>query len=168
MMKHAMFLVLTSILCCLSCVFAGEFTTYTSPTFNFDIRYPQEWEIKQISGIVVFLSPLDSQNDTFRENVNVVVEDLGSNRVTVEQYVKAADDVWMRSDSTLKFENAKKTKLNGEDAFYTIAVNEKIKYKQYKLVKNNQAFIITYTSEPEKFNQFLNIAETIMASFKIK
>lgn len=167
-MKKYLSLVIILMLCVSSFVFAEEFNIYKSPFFNFVISYPQNWKIKDISGIVVFISPLENKDDKFSENVNVVVEDIGKYRLSLEQYAKAADDNWLKIDSKVRVIDFQKTNLNGEEAFYTIAENDKFKFKQYKLIKNNKAFIITYTSELNKFNKFLNIADIIIQSFKIK
>ncbi len=167
-MKKYVSLFIILMLCVSSFVFAEEFKTYKSPLFNFTISYPQNWETKQISGIVAFLSPLENKEDKFRENVNVVVEDISGKQLSSEQYAKAADDAWLKYDIKLRVVDFQKTNLNGKDAFYTIAENDKLKYKQYKFVKNNTAYILTYTSAPDKFSKFLNTADTIIKSFEIK
>ena len=64
-MKKYLSLVIILMLCVSSFVFAEEFNTYKSPLFNFVISYPQTWEMKQISGIIVFLSPLENKDDKF-------------------------------------------------------------------------------------------------------
>lgn len=162
------YLIIVLMSCLSSFVFADEVNTYKSPFFNFVINYPQNWEIKQISGIVAFLSPMENNEDKFRENVNVLVEDLSNNPLNLEQYEKAAVDAWLKADSKLRLIDTQKINLKGQDAFYTIAENDTLKFKQYILVKNNKAFVLTFTSEPGKFDKFLNIAETIMKSFEIK
>jgi len=167
-MKKYLSLVIVLMFCVSSFVFAEEFNTYKSPLFNFVISYPQTWEMKQISGIIAFLSPLEDKDDKFQENVNVVVEDISGKQLSSEQYAKAADDAWLKYDSKLRVIDFQKTNLNGKDAFYTIAEDDKLKYKQYKFVKNNTAYVLTYTSELDKFNKFLTTADTIIKSFEIK
>ena len=40
---------------------------------SFSANYPFDWEVNEISGAVVFKSPLESKQDDFQENVAVLV-----------------------------------------------------------------------------------------------
>jgi len=177
-MKRCIGLVIILMLCGNPFVSAEEFNSYKSASFNFIMRYPQSWEMNTLKDMevmspvvkneVAFLSPLENKDDKFRENVNVVVEDLSGRQLDSEQYAKAADAAWLKYDNTSKIVDFQKTNLNGEVAYYTIMENDKLKFKQYKLVKDNKAFVITFTSEPDKFDDFLNIADNIIQSFELK
>ena len=155
------------VLCCAACTSAQEWSTYRSTLFNFDISYPQDWSVKEISGIVAFLSPMEGPDDLFAENVNVVVEDISNYQFTTEEYAKAADAYWITTDASLHIQDFQKTSLCGEDAFYTIVSGAGLRYKQYKLVVQSRAYILTYTAQEHAFEQFLPIADKIIHTFQI-
>ena len=64
----------------------GELLTYTNSEKRYTIKYPSEWSKSEQNGYVAFLSPADSASDTFRENVNVMVQDMSANPMTLDQY----------------------------------------------------------------------------------
>jgi len=170
--------VIFGVFCLASLVFAEELGTYVNSAFNFTLRYPQNWEMRSlesmtspapsVKNVVAFLSPVENADDKFRENVNVVVETITGQQYTSEEYAKAADETWLKYDTSLKQLDLQKTSISGEPAFYTIVANDKLKFKQYKFVKGDKAFVITYTSELGKFDAFLKTADSIMQSFTFK
>ncbi|HSM01643.1 MAG TPA: hypothetical protein VK960_04265 [Acidimicrobiia bacterium] len=70
----------------------GPFATFVSITHPFSVEYPESWDTEENSfgAVVTFLSPLTSADDPLRENVNVVVEDLGGVEVTLDEYLEVA------------------------------------------------------------------------------
>lgn len=66
---------------CLSSVtaFADQYRTDESTLFDFSIKYPENWSVRDTGVFIYFLSPLSNAGDDSSENVNVVVQDLGVN-----------------------------------------------------------------------------------------
>ena len=58
--------------------------------------------------------------------------------------------------------------LNGEEAYCTIAENDNLKFKQYKIVKDKKAYVLTYTGQPDGFSKFQDIADNIIKTFKVQ
>ncbi len=71
---------------------------YRNNQYGFSVRYPQAWtmqESRQLKGsslstIVLFLSPLETEKDASRENINIVIENLPSATMTLDAYTEAA------------------------------------------------------------------------------
>jgi len=70
----------------------NKFLKYKDPYGQFTIKYPAEWEAMQDYGgaAVVFASPQENALDADRENVNIVIQDLSANPMTLDQYTELA------------------------------------------------------------------------------
>ena len=68
-------------------------TAYTDPGRGFSLKVPFDWE-SQVPGMgpaVIFMSPPESADDAFQENVNVVVMALPRPMTTEECFAEAMD-----------------------------------------------------------------------------
>jgi hypothetical protein len=112
-MKKITCLVVLLISCFSLSVFAVEWKTYKSPFFGFEISYPGDWQIKEFSGIIAFLSPPEGPDDVFSENLNILVEDISAYQLSPEEYVKAADDYWLVANPGVEIVDSQQTTING-------------------------------------------------------
>jgi len=167
-MKKILLVVLVSGLCAASTVFCAGTKAYKSPLFNFMIDYPSDWEVREFSGIVAFVSPAENRKDRFRENVNVLVENIGNLAVTSEQHLTAGLDAWQRQAADLKVLAKSKAHVGGMDAAYFVGQDSRAKYKQYSVVHDGKVYVLIYTATPDSYDRFLKEAEGIISSFKIE
>ena len=67
-----------------------KFLTYTNHDHGVEILYPMDWEILEnfMGTIASFLSPQESPKDDFRENLNILVQDLTNQPMTIEEYTQ--------------------------------------------------------------------------------
>ena len=161
------FLVLGSVLCQ-----AQEQNVYESPYFGFSISYPADWRTTELGGIIVFLSPLESAEDNFSENINVVVEDLSSAPgISLKEYADISASNLEAMLTGLKIVDRSSTVVDGkETAVITYTRPErdlKLKQRVYILISNNKGYNLTYSAKEDSFDKFLPQAETIIKSFRI-
>lgn len=140
---------------------------------NFTIEYNSNWELNttETNGADVVLFTELEKNDTFRENVNVLVQDLKGMNMTMEKYVTLSEEQikTLVSDSKIMVSKS----VNDKGKRYHMIVwrgylaNNNLKLKQLFFIKNEKAYIITYTALPETFNKFLKEANVILKSFKL-
>ncbi|MEZ4951366.1 MAG: hypothetical protein R2784_18560 [Saprospiraceae bacterium] len=68
---------------------ANEWSTLNHDEYS--IQYPSDWELNE-SGMMgtafIFLSSIEGESDQFRENVNMVIQDLQGEKVTMDQFVE--------------------------------------------------------------------------------
>ena len=167
-MKKVVCLAIILGFCSVSLFAAEQNQIYKSLLFDFEISYPQDWQVKEISGVTAFISPLDDAGDKFSENVNIVIEDISAYQMSAKQYAKEADKNWLVADGKLKIIDFSQVMLNGEEAYCTIAENDNLKFKQYKIVKDKKAYVLTYTGQPDGFSKFQDIADNIIKTFKVQ
>ncbi len=145
--------------------------TYTSARYLYSIDYPIDWRVKEISKVTMFLSPLESKEDKFAENVDVVVEDLSqSGDVSlIDYHRKSIGGAPMLLKSFKPLEEAR-TEFMGHEAIavlYTAVVKDRLfRFKAYTLFVGKNAYVLTYKALSEDFEKSLPTAEKIMHSLQ--
>ncbi len=141
---------------------------------NFSIAYPANWKLVQNphKGIRFFLlSPLESNNDNFQENVNLVEEDISGKNLNLKTYTELTIEQLKNNlfqncqliESTLIKSDIDHHKL----IYKAIYQQRQLKYEQYFWIIDNKAFVLTFTFEELKYEQYKALAEKILNSFKI-
>lgn len=143
---------------------------YANKEKGFSITFPKNWETKEgIAGAVVAsLSPRESDSDNFRENVNIVIEDLPKD-LTSEEYYQAGI-VNLRKVPDFKEDQKGKITIDGKEAVWLIAShkssNVSAKMIQYYVVKGKKAYVITGTALADSFGKYKPQFDQIAQSFK--
>lgn len=140
----------------------------------YQIRYPKTWYIDtsgQMGTDFFMFSRLTNVNDNFKENINLLVQQLEDENVNLEQYVSISQkEIESKIEDGYILSNEKKQSSNGEfqKVIYTgTQGNYKLKFEQNYWVINGKAFILTFTSEVHQYKFFQKVAESIMSSFEI-
>jgi hypothetical protein len=142
---------------------------------NYSIQYPSTWELNQsgqMNTSFVLFSPLESDNDKFKENVNILVQDLTGYNIDLNKYTEISEGQIKTMVTNSSLIESKRIK-NGKDEFHKIIYSGDqgifhLQFEQYYWVVNDKAFILTFTSEKDKFENFKEIGEKILNSFKQK
>lgn len=97
---------------------AEEVGLYRNERLGFSMRPPVTWEWREdVANIpIVFLSPQEGPEDTFRENLNIGLEDLRGASVTLDQYERAATEKLAAIITDFTFLESEETTLGGEPA----------------------------------------------------
>jgi len=152
---------------------ADDWKTLNQTTYS--IQYPSTWELNQSrergTSFILF-SPLESNEDKFKENVNLLVQDLTGHNIDLNKYAEISEGQvkTMITNSTLI--ESKRIK-NGSDEYHKMIYTGDqgvfhLKFEQYYWVANEKAYILTFTSEQDKFADFKEIGENILNTFRLK
>jgi len=145
---------------------------YESKEKGFSIEFPKGWEQKEgfMGTTVVGLRPEKGDKEEFRENVNVVVEDL-SKPWTLKDYVKANLTNMQKLLTDFKVVDRGTTTLNGATAewmtYYHRMGSYKLKVVVYMLVRSNRGYVITCSSVPDKFAHWESTFQGVANSFTL-
>ncbi len=146
-----------------------RYVSYEKPRYGIQLEYPQKWSIQEnldtLEPEVKFLSPQENNTDNFQEKVKISVENL-SKPLSINEYTEQAFREIKKSNTIIE---------QPEDITFANREGRKIIYtgqdgmKQMKVwtIKNQKAYIATYTAEPDKFDKFSKQAEKIIESIKI-
>ncbi|MFN6561130.1 MAG: protein kinase domain-containing protein [Nostoc sp. ChiSLP01] len=149
---------------------------YNNAVYGIAIKYPANWEYTgtpdRITGNVVkFISPKESATDTYLENVNLIIQDLPEERRELEQFTKFYLDEIQQSDPNTKILEQGNTQLTNRPAYqvtYTLEEEGiKIQRLQVWMVKNNKAYIMTYTADVAQYSKYLQTAQAMINSLEI-
>jgi len=142
---------------------------------NYTIRHPKNWTIDttNLMGADLFIiSQKESDSDKFRENVNVMVQDLKGLNIGLEKYVDISKE---QIKSLLTNANIiESTRLHrGNYEFYKLIFSGvqgifTLQTEQYYFLANEKAFVVTLTTEQTKYNSYEKIGEMILQSFELK
>ena len=149
---------------------------------NFSVAYPTNWEVNtsgEDGTSLILFSPITSKGETFRANINLVIQDLenmdiGSQSINLKEYTEHSLIPIKNNNikSGGKFISSDLVNIDGishQKVLYTGVSEEglKLKYEQYYWVQNNKAYVLTFTCQDYKFINYQSTAEKIMNSFSI-
>lgn len=141
---------------------------------NYSIDYPATWKLFQNPHKEIrffLLSPLESLNDYFQENVNLVEEDVTGKNLNLKTYTELTIEQLKNNlfqncqliESTLV-----KSDIDYHKLIYKATYQQRqLKYEQYFWIIDNKAFVLTFTFEELKYEQYKALAEKMLNSFKI-
>lgn len=141
---------------------------------GYSIQYPENWELNQsgqMGSSFILFSPVSSAQDTFRENVNLILQDLKGTNIDMNQFVELSEDQikTMITDSKILENNREKVgSKNYQKIIYTGKQGVfNLKFEQYYWVQHDMAYILTLTCEENQFNDFQETGEKILDSFQL-
>ena len=157
-------------------VFIGNIVLaiYRHPTDHFSIRYPPSWgKVTNKDGAsVIFISPKQSALDTFRENVNVVVQNLASNPMSLQKYTDTAIfQVKVVFKSGIVEVESKSIYLDGKPGYkfaYLVKGDRDIKIMHVWTIDHSRAYQVTFTALASEFDQYQDTFEKMIKSFHIQ
>jgi hypothetical protein len=142
---------------------------------EFSIQYPKTWELNQSGqmGTSFFLfSSLENDADDFKENVNLIIQDLSGQNIDLNKYTEISTDQIKTMITNSNMLESKRIKTQDEEYHKVIYTGDqgkyKLKFEQYYLIRNNKAYILTLTCEKEKFVNYTDDGESILNSFVVK
>lgn len=142
---------------------------------NFLIKYPKDWDLsksEQMGMSFMLFSRLTNQQDVFRENVNLIIQDLKGLEIDLDAFT----DISVKQIRTLMTNGTiidnQRLNSNGREFQRIIYTGDQgsynLKFEQFYWIKNEKAYVLTLTCEKEQFEAYKYIGEKILNSFKLK
>ena len=147
--------------------------TYTNSRYLYSVDYPASWHMKEVGKVTTFLSPFESKEDKFAENVTIVVEDISAApaAMTLLDYHRQAVSEAPKRLSEFKMLEEARTEFQGREAIailYTAQVKgQTFKFKDYKFLVGRDMIVMTYTALKNDFDVYLSAAEKVMHSLRV-
>jgi eukaryotic-like serine/threonine-protein kinase len=137
---------------------------------NYEILYPASWAKQEKSNAIFFMSPKENEKDLFQENVNVMLQDLSQQSMNLEQYTELTKKQVIDNFGATAIVSLKNITIAGQQGKeFVYSMNYKgrsLKLKQYWFIKENIAYLFSYTAELLKYEKYEKIATEIVQSFK--
>lgn len=145
----------------------NKFLEYTSSEENIRMKYPSDWSKKEkyAGTIVSFISLKEGSN------VNVVVQDLSTEPMTLNEYTETSIAQLKYFIPDMKvIESSEAATLDGNRAYkiiYIGTISENVfKWMQVWTIKNNKAYVISYTTTLQNYPNSLDKVNEMINSFK--
>ncbi|MBT1688451.1 hypothetical protein [Dawidia soli] len=146
-----------------------KFLTYTNPMNKFNMRYPERWQNQAGMNAVAFLSPKENEQDAFQENVNLMLQDLTQQPMNIDQYTELTRQQVVQFAGNDAIVSLKDATIGGqpckEFVFKMAYDGRNLKLKQYWFIKEQTAYLFTYTAETTQYANYENVATNLMKSF---
>lgn len=148
-----------------------KLSPYENTEEGFRVGYPETWTRQNQDDFfatgVTFFAPLENDSDQFKERVSVLVENLDNDTSLAKYTNESITQIKKLSDPgvgkaqviSLDHNEARKIVYRGEEHGYNV------ERMQTWSIKNNRAYVITYTAEPGSYNAYLPTVKKIIESF---
>jgi hypothetical protein len=142
---------------------------------DYSIQYPASWELNdggQMGMSFAILSPPESGQDNFRENVNLLIQDLTGHNIDLKKYTEISEkqiETYITNSALIENNTMNEGGKEYQKLIYTGDQGMfHLKCEQYYFVVHEKAYVLTFTSEQMKFESFRHDAERILNSFTLK
>ena len=149
-----------------------RFLIYVNQPNGIQMAYPVDWSVKEnINGAtVIFYSPLENELDFFKENINLVIQDISKHPMTLEEYSKiAVDQMKLVFEKNMKIEELSDTTLDGLRAKKLVFIGKgpqaDLKYMSVWAIDGTTVYQLTYLAIASQYNQYLLKIKYMLSTF---
>lgn len=153
----------------------SSFTWNTIDRNNYSIKFPGTWTLDtshQFGADIFILSPKNADTDIFRENVNVMIQNLSGTGLTLDSYAEISIKQVKAMLNDANILETRRTKVDGKEFHMLLFTGQqgifKLKTLQIFLIENDSAYVITLTTELHQYDNYNQVGETILNSFRLK
>ena len=122
---------------------------------GYSIQYPDGWDLDtsgQMGTSFMILSKQVTPTDPFRENVNLLIQNLAGYNVTLDQFVDVTKEQIKTMITNSNLVESKRHSENGKTFHKIIYTGDqgvmKFKFQQYYWIQNEKAYILTSPVKP--------------------
>lgn len=139
---------------------------------DYTLHYPNDWTMNTQSaiGAEFELYAPEVGGDDFRENINLVLQDLGDTVITIEEYSPIVLRQIQQGIANVEV-LASSLSNNGKLPYYEIVYTggnpaNLMKWRQHFYIANGKAYVLTYGATAKTFDVHNTASTAIMASFE--
>lgn len=144
-------------------------------TDHYKIRYPEKWTLLEdddLGEAIHIVAPKSGNADQFTENVSVVVQDLTGIDISIDDFVRLAEQQILETvqeSEVLSSKRFEAGKIKSHKLIYKGVIKGfPLKLIRYYQLNNNKAYILTYTALEKDFEQHKLYGQQILNSFRFK
>lgn len=142
---------------------------------GFTIQYPDSFELNKsghMGTTFILLSKQTSQQDLFRENVNLIIQDLTGQNINLDKYVEISEGqikTMITNGNIIESKRMKTVDKEYQKVIFTGTQGQfNLKFEQNYWIVKQKVYVLTLTCEIDQFDEYQAIGEKIMNSFKIE
>lgn len=146
---------------------ASTSQTYTSTNYGFSFTYPENWQLGNLPGVVVYLT--GEMVADYLPNMTVKVEELTTSMSAMDLAQKIEKERlqnFYQDYRSISLEEVPVGNLIGVKRVFTLTFQgQPLKDIQYYVVRGNLGYLITFDVSADGFDQVVSIFDQIVSSF---
>lgn len=147
-----------------------NYKEYKNTVKGFSIYAIKEWHVEENIKQAAFASfNTKKDKDDFAESVNILIQDMKENPVTLQQYTDGSvKDIKKLTNANIETsEDVTFGGLNGHKIVYS-NLAKSVNYKKMSVytMKEGKVYLLTYTAKSDTYSKFIDKIEEVVKSFK--
>ena len=142
---------------------------------TYSIQYPDNWELnteKSMGTSFILFTEQTSSEDKFRENINLIIQNLEGYNLNLDDYVAISEEQISKMVTNGIIIDSKRLNTNNTEFQKIIFTGKQglfqLKFVQYYFVKDEKAYVLTFTCEEIQYEKYSLISDQILESFLFK
>lgn len=152
----------------------AKWKTIDAPDYS--IQYPKEWKREtgeKFGSEFMLMSARTSPKDDFKENIGLLILEFSSDSgIDLEKYAEISEEQVLESIENAKILSSKSSLNHGQNmrkTDFTASFDDRaLKFTRHYWKKKNKVYVLTLTCEADQFDEYKDVGEAIMASFRLK
>ena len=139
---------------------------------TYSIQYPDNWELnteKSMGTSFILFTEQTSSEDKFRENINLIIQNLEGYNLNLDDYVAISEEQISKMVTNGKIIDSKRSNKNNTEFQKVIFTGKQglfqLKFVQYYFIKDEKAYVLTFTCEEIQYEKYIFITDQILDSF---
>ncbi|AXG68950.1 hypothetical protein KORDIASMS9_01169 [Kordia sp. SMS9] len=171
-MKKITLLLLVTALMCITVEAQESWKTTTLD--NFSIQHPNDWkaDTSKTVGVDLILYAPQEIGDNFKENINVVVQDLSEYNLNLDSYTKLSEEQIKNMLEGGKITKSERITADSKTYHRIQYVGTQsgiaLKFEQRYYVENDTAYVLTVTCLNSNFDAYIVLSRKIFDTFQMK
>ena len=170
MKKYLYFIILVLSLNSFGQIKETNWKTINESTYS--IQYPDNWELnteKSMGTSFIIFSEQTSSEDKFRENINLIIQNLEGYNLNLDDYVAISEEQISKMVTNGIIFESKRLNTNNTEFQKIIFTGKQglfqLKFVQYYFIKDEKAYVLTFTCEEIQYEKYIFITDQILDSF---
>ena len=141
---------------------------------SYSINYPGNWDLddsKRMGSQFFLFSRLENEQDQFKENVNLLTQDLSAYNMDIDQYVKLSIgqvESMIKEGKIISSAKVIDEGLEYHSLIYTGKQAENtLRFEQRFWIIDKVAYILTFTAQLDTYRHYKEVGDKVIRSFEI-
>lgn len=140
---------------------------------DFALSYPASWSLDQTGKAgTTFILFTGQDNAGFRDNVNLIIQDLKGSGYDLDKYVTLSEGQVKTMITNSQIIESKRIKSESGELQEVVFTGDQgifnLKWRQRYWVKGEKAFVLTFTTSQATYDQYKQVSQKFFDSFKLK
>jgi hypothetical protein len=141
---------------------------------EYTVYYPGDWNLHKpgpVGAMFIVYSPQTSLQDTFRENVTLLRQDLSKLDINLDRFTAISEEQIRNRINNSSVLESKRLHANGSDFHKVIYTGDqgsyRLKIEQYYWIHDGHAYVLTLTCDSAHFDHYQEVGEKILNHFSL-